>query len=77
MPSVIEWHFSLFQERIPGFYFMLGVNKEGVGVNQAAPNHSPNFYVNDDALIVGVRAMAGVAMDYLGFARNSSSAPDK
>ncbi len=69
--------FSYFQERVPGFYFVLGVNKEGVGPYDAAPNHSPNFYVNDDALIVGVRAMAGVAIDYLGFARGSSSAPDK
>ncbi len=58
--------FSYFQELIPGFYFTLGVNKAGVGPNEAAPNHSPHFFVNDDALIVGVRAMAGMAMDYLG-----------
>ncbi len=58
--------FAFFLERIPGFYFTLGVNKEGVGPNDAAPNHSPHFYVNDDALVVGVRAMAGVAIDYLG-----------
>ncbi len=58
--------FSFFQEKIPGLYFSLGVNKPGVAPGEAAPNHSPYFYVNDDALIVGVRAMVGLAMDYLG-----------
>lgn len=57
--------FSYFQREIPGFFFFLGVNKEGVSPLEAAPNHSPYFYVNDDALVVGVRAMAGVALDYL------------
>jgi amidohydrolase len=57
--------FALFQERIPGFYFRLGVNEEGVEASQAAPNHSPLFFANEDALVVGVRAMAGVAWDYL------------
>lgn len=57
--------FAFYQEEIPGFYFFLGVNKEGVGAYQAAPNHSPLFFANEDALIVGVRAMAGLAWDYL------------
>ncbi len=57
--------FSYFQEEIPGFYFFLGVNKEGVGPYEAASNHSPYFFANEDTLIVGVRAMAGLAWDYL------------
>ena len=57
--------FSHFQEKIPGMYFLLGVNKEGVRYGEAAPLHSPDFYVNEDALIVGVRALAGLAIDYL------------
>ncbi|MBI2994570.1 MAG: amidohydrolase [Gammaproteobacteria bacterium] len=57
--------FSRFQERIPGVYFFLGINKEGVGDWEAAPNHSPLFYINENALIVGVRAMVAIAVDYL------------
>lgn len=57
--------FSYFQEEIPGFYFFLGVNKEGIGPYEAASNHSPYFYANEDALIIGVRALAGLAWDYL------------
>jgi amidohydrolase len=57
--------FSFYQQEIPGFYFFLGINKEGVGPWEAPMNHSPQFYVNEDALIVGVRALAGMAIDYL------------
>jgi amidohydrolase len=57
--------FAHYQKHIPGFYFWLGVNEKGVGESEAAPNHSPYFFANEDALVVGVRAMAGVAWDYL------------
>lgn len=57
--------FAFFHQDIPGFYFFLGVNKERVDQQDAAPNHSPYFYVNEDALITGVRAMASLALDYL------------
>jgi amidohydrolase len=56
--------FAHFQQRIPGLYLMLGVNKAGVGAGQAPSNHSPLFFVNEDALIVGVRTMVGLALDY-------------
>jgi amidohydrolase len=62
--------FAHFQSRIPGLYLMLGVNKEGVGPGQAASNHSPHFFANEDALIVGVRTMVGLALDYAGRSTN-------
>jgi amidohydrolase len=58
--------FAHFQKRIPGLYLMLGINEEGVGRGQAPSNHSPLFFVNEDALIVGVRTMVGLALDYPG-----------
>jgi len=57
--------FSYYQAKIPGFYYYLGINKEGVSKADAAPNHSPLFYVNEDALKVGVRAHVLTALDYL------------
>jgi hypothetical protein len=35
------------------------------GVVQAAPNHSPNFFIDEKALVVGVRALAMVTVNYL------------
>jgi amidohydrolase len=31
----------------------------------AAPNHSPLFFADEGALIVGVRAMSNLAADYM------------
>ena len=57
--------FPFFTRKIPGLYVFLGVNKPGVRADDAAPNHSPRFFVNEDALPTGVRAMANLAVDYL------------
>jgi amidohydrolase len=45
-------------------FLMLGVNDPGVAAGQSPSNHSPFFSPNEDALIVGVRALVGFAMDY-------------
>lgn len=57
--------FAYFQREVPGVYFTLGVNKPGVAAADAAPNHSPHYYVNDDALATGVKAMVTLTVDYM------------
>ena len=57
--------FSKYQEKVPGVFFFLGVNPPGVDASAVAPNHSPRFFVDESALVTGVRAMASVAADYL------------
>jgi amidohydrolase len=56
--------FAHYQKYIPGLFLMLGINDPGVPAGQAPSNHSPFFNSNEDALIIGVRALAGFAMDY-------------
>jgi len=57
--------FAFYQERIPGLYVFLGVNKPGIPWGQAHGNHSPFFYVNEEPLKVGVRILSTLALDYL------------
>lgn len=57
--------FSFFQQRIPGFFFFIGARPKQIPLEQAIPNHSPLFYVDEEALLPGVKAMAGLAVDYL------------
>lgn len=64
-PRTVAEDFSRFQQKVPGLFFYLGVNKEGVDPATVAENHSPLFYVDEAALPVGVRAMANLAVDYL------------
>lgn len=58
--------FSFYQEEVPGFFFFIGGRPANVPASEAIPNHSPRFYVDEDALLPGVRAMTTLAMDYLG-----------
>ncbi|EKE77421.1 amidohydrolase [Gallaecimonas xiamenensis] len=57
--------FSYFQQQVPGVFFFLGVAPEGKPLADVAPNHSPYFVVNESALENGVRALSGLALDYL------------
>jgi amidohydrolase len=57
--------FSFFQRVSPGLFFFVGVVPADVPVAQAAPNHSPRFYIDERALLLGMRALAHVACDYL------------
>lgn len=57
--------FAFYLQKIPGFYFFLGINPKDADPSKAAPNHSPYFFVDDSALIVGIRALAHLAVSYL------------
>jgi len=57
--------FSLFQEKIPGLFFFLGVTPAGSDPLTVARNHSPYFFADEAALPVGVKAMVNVTLDYL------------
>jgi len=57
--------FSFFQEEVPGFFFFIGARPADIPREKSIPNHSPHFYVDEAALVPGVQAMAGLAVDYL------------
>jgi amidohydrolase len=57
--------FSFFQRVVPGLFIFLGVTEPGRDPRTAAPNHSPRFKVDEDGLMLGVRALTHLACDYL------------
>jgi amidohydrolase len=57
--------FAFYQEQIPGLFFFIGGRPADVPLEQAIPNHSPLFYVDEGALVLGVQAMTRLAVDYL------------
>ena len=62
--------FAFYQEKIPGMFFFLGARPKEIPREEAIPNHSPKFYIDENALPVGVRAMANLAADYLEMQAN-------
>jgi len=61
-PWTASEDFALYEKEVPGLFFFLGVVPEG---GTPYPNHSPYFLADEEALPVGVKAMAGLAADYL------------
>jgi amidohydrolase len=57
--------FSKFQQRVPGMFFYLGVTPKGTDPAKIAENHSPYFFVDEAAFPTGMRALAGLALDFL------------
>jgi len=57
--------FSYYQQRIPGFFYFVGITPAGQPPGTAAPNHSPRFHVDESALPLALRSLAGLAASYL------------
>jgi amidohydrolase len=55
--------FSAYQKVVPGFYYFLGVGNRERGI--AAGWHTPDFDVDEESLVVGVKVMSNVLLDYL------------
>ena len=55
--------FSYFQELVPGFYFYLGGMTKGN--TQVFPHHTPDFYIDEKGLLLGVKAFTQITFDYL------------
>lgn len=55
--------FSFFQEEVPGFYFFLGgMTPEN---ETPYPHHTPDFMIDDDGMLLGVKSLTQLAIDYL------------
>jgi amidohydrolase len=57
--------FSFFQQKVPGLFIFLGGMPKGKDPKTAAPHHTPDFYIDESGLKLGVKALANLAIDYL------------
>ncbi|WP_445384953.1 amidohydrolase [Robiginitalea sp. IMCC44478] len=55
--------FSYFQREVPGFFFFLGGMTPGN--TEPYPHHTPDFFIDDSGLILGVKALTELSLDYL------------
>ncbi len=56
--------FTYYQRQAPGLFVFLGITPLDQ-VGKAPSNHSPLFFVDEKALVTGVRALSHLAADYL------------
>ena len=60
--STVAEDFSQFANRVPGFYFFVGATPTDRDLAAAPANHSPQFFLDEQALAIGTRAMLAVAL---------------
>jgi len=61
--TMIAEDFAFYQQKIPGFYFFVGVGNPEKGMT--ASLHTEYFDLDEDAILVGMRAMSAVVLKAL------------
>jgi amidohydrolase len=56
--------FAKYQEKIPGFFFFLGGMSKGKTAVEVAPHHTPDFFIDEAGLTLGVKAFCHLVVDY-------------
>ncbi len=56
--------FSFFANKVPAFFFFLGGKPLEVSPWDAAPHHTPDFYIDESGFTLGVRTMSQLVVDY-------------
>ena len=57
--------FSFYAREVPAMFFFVGATPAGQDPLKAPSNHSPEFFLDESALDVGLRALLQVSLDYL------------
>ena len=55
--------FSYFSREVPGFFFFLGGMTPGN--TESFPHHTPDFLIDDSGLLLGVKTLTEMSLDYL------------
>ncbi len=64
-PTTGAEDFSFFQKEIPGLYLFIGGKPLDVPAKEAPAHHTPEFYVDDSGMKLGVKLLTNLTMDYM------------
>ncbi len=56
--------FSFYGTKAPAFFFFVGGMPKGLNVKATAAHHTPDFYIDDSRLDVGIKAFCNIVFDY-------------
>jgi amidohydrolase len=57
--------FSEYQKKVPGFFFFVGAMPPNQDPNTVPSHHTPDFMIDESALLTGLKAMLNVTLDYM------------
>jgi len=58
--------FAFYQKEIPGLFFFVGGKPLDVKKEDAASHHTPDFYIDESGMKVGVTSLVNLTLDYMG-----------
>jgi amidohydrolase len=56
--------FAFYGEKAPAFFFFVGGMPKGGDPKTAPAHHTPDFYIDDSRLDVGIKAFCNIVFDY-------------
>ena len=65
-PSTGAEDFSFYAMEVPSLFFFLGGKPLDVSPMDAAPHHTPDFYLDESGFKLGVKALMQLTLDYMG-----------
>lgn len=63
--TTISEDFSFYQQKVPGFFFFLGGKPLNKKVDEVAPHHTPDFYIDESGFGLGVKSLCRLTVDYM------------
>lgn len=57
--------FAFYGSKAPAFFFFVGGMPKGKDPKATAAHHTPDFYIDDSRLDVGIKAFANIVFDYV------------
>lgn len=57
--------FSFYQQKVPGLFFILGGMPKGGNPLTAPSHHTPDFFIDESGLKLGVKTLVNLTVDYM------------
>lgn len=57
--------FSEYQKKVPGLFFFVGAMPPNQDPNTVPSHHTPDFMIDESAMLTGLKAMLNVTLDYM------------
>ncbi len=57
--------FAFYQQKVPGFFFFVGVCPPDTDPAKAPSHHTPDFMMDESGMITGLKGMLNVTLDYM------------
>ncbi len=57
--------FSFFANEVPGLFLFVGGMPKGKDPSEAGPHHTPDFFIDESGMQLGVKTLCNLTLDYM------------